>query len=407
MSEAVEKVDTETAAEVGTACHMMLESILKAGVYTPAPPGFSPSDAWSPKSIKVVTRNDGSEHARLSPSAAERWTICGGSVALTSKVSESASRTVDVSITDEMVEWVEKVVLWVFDYLKNNPGCVLYSEERARAGVPFGCPDEMWGTADVVIVNRKKLELVVADAKFGYSEVAVHGNKQLTLYSIGLAHDFGWAFKTHRQVILQPRSAVPVKEAVLSVEQLQLEMFRLGPKVDAAVLQLNGEAALQLVPTDEGCKWCSAAGICPELQKRALQLARREFLEPELLSRDDLVLLLKEADRVRKGLNAAEAHAANLLKLGQPVPGFKLVRGEKRRVWNNPAAAGNTLVKLGVPYDDVWRSEMQFTPAQAEKKVGAHFKDLLQVHIEKPLGEATLVTEDDPRMPLPPEFEPC
>lgn len=396
-----EKVDIALASEIGTACHMMLEEALKKGL-EPAQLFWR----FSNTTVQVVSGDDGA-HAALSPSAAERWSVCPGSVVLAGKVARPTKTVTNVPVTAEMVEWVHVVLSWVLGYLRDNPGCVLYSEERARAGVPFGVPDDMWGTADVVIVNRAKLELVVFDAKFGYVEVQVQRNPQLLLYTIGLANDFGWAFKNHRLVIGQPRSEVPIKQEELSHPQLQDAFLRLHAKVREAHDQLHGNAPLKLVPTEEGCKWCPAAGICPELQKRTLELARREFMDPELLTRDQLVTLLKAAPLVRSALNAAEAHAARLLSLGQKVPGFKLVRGTKRRVWADTIQAAETLEHLGVRREDIWVAEMQFTPAQAEKKVGKHFADLLQPYIETPLGEPCLATEDDPRPQLPPEFEPC
>lgn len=402
--EAAEKLTIETAAEVGTACHKLLELALKNGIRPPLL--FNWPEQLVGSVITVTTQDDSSQHAVLAPSGAPRWFVCPGSVVLTQKVANAAPRSTDVVITEEMVEWVDVAVRWVLEYLAANPGCVLYTEERARAGVPFGCPDEMWGTADVVIVNLVKLELVVFDAKFGFNEVQVNRNPQLLLYAIGLACDFGWAFKTYLNVILQPRSEIPVKREVLTQGELNAEAFRIHPKVKAALAQWESPM-LELVATDEGCKWCSAAGVCPELQKRALQLAKREFAEPELLPREDLVLLLKEADRIEAGLNAARVHALRLLQLGQEVPGFKLVRGIKRRIWREDAPEVPLVLEdLGLSHDAIWQQKL-ITPAQAEKKVGKHFEDLLQPYIEKPLGEPTLAPESDPRLPLPPEFEPC
>lgn len=394
-----EKLNLETAAEVGTACHTMLEELLSTGSLLYSVGGV----------VKVITQNDGSEHSRLSPSGAERWTACPGSVVLVPKLVESQPRITDVKVTKEMLEWVHTAADWVLGYLRANPDCILYTEERARAGAFFGCPDDMWGTSDVVILNRRKLELVVVDGKFGWVEVEAEENKQLTIYAGGIAHDFGWAFSTVRMVILQPRCEEdPVKQWVISQDRLLEEMRRLQPKVDRALAQWSlPKNKLELHATDEGCKWCEAAPLCPELQKRSLELAKREFSDPALLDKETFMRILDSAEQIRDALNKVERHALNLLALGQEVPGFKRVRGIKRRVWKDPTQGGETLVKLGVPRDEVWRTELQFTPTQAEKRVGKNFVDLLESYIDQPVGEPTLVREDDKRFPLAPDFAPC
>lgn len=394
-----EKLTTETAAEVGTACHMMLESSLKAdGVLRVA----------HPYTVRVVTKDDGSAHARLSPSAASRWTTCPGSVVLVPKSVDSAARVVDVNITEMMMIWVHTALQWITGYLKNNPGSILYSEERARAGVPFGCPDDMWGTADVVIVNRRQLELVIVDAKFGYNEVQAEKNKQLLLYAIGLAHDFGWPFNTVRMVILQPRSEEPVKQWVIEQDKLREEMERLRPKVANALLQWTLQPAqLQLVASEEGCKWCEAAPVCPELQRHSRTLAIREFSEPQLISEGRFLELLEQTELAELAVGKLRAHALKLILAGVQLKGWKAVEKNKHRVWKDPLDAGEALVQIGLPREEVFKEELQFTPAQAEKRVGTKEKKLLEGFIEKPVGEPVLARETDRRPALAPDFTPC
>ncbi len=369
-------------------------------------------------------------HARLAPSAASRWMACPGSARLCQFVVDSGSDDADrgtachavleralreggdalsyagraivvgekrIEVTKEMAGWVAEVVAWVVWYLDAHPGASLRTEERIAVGRAFGVPDDVWGTADVVVVGPE--EILVHDAKFGYVEVGIDDNPQLLLYTIGLAADYGWVFERYRTVIHQPQCGAPKERAVSRGELLDYQR-RYLPKIRAT---FDPEAPL--VPSDEACRWCPAAGVCPALQERAIVLAQREFASLETISVDDLSALLTHATRIRAGLDAAERHALKLIQLGGRVPGFKIVGSKKHRVWRDEAAAEATLRKLGYDEDD-FRPRRTITPPQAEKLVGKRTAAQLAPLIEWPTGEPTLVPEADSRPPLAGDFQP-
>jgi hypothetical protein len=341
-------------ADKGTACHAVLERVLKHG-----------GDAASFIGKKISVGEDG--------------------------------HRAEIEITAEMAGWVHSCVAWVATYKVEHPGCHVRSEARVHVGRVFRCPDDLWGTADVVI--DAGAELVVADAKFGYNAVQVEDNPQIILYAIGGANDYGWVHEEYRLAVLQPQDGEP-KVKVYTKRELLDYVGRYAPKIQATF-----DPDAPLVPSDAGCHWCPAAGVCPELQRRALVLAQREFASVETLSVDNLGMLVVQAERIRAGLDAAERHARQLMQLGKKVPGLKLVAGDKRRVWKDRDAARKVLIDdLGYTVDDVEPRDM-ITPAQAEKLVGSKTKKLLASLIEKPKGEATVVSEDDPRESLTPDFE--
>lgn len=367
------------------------------------------------------------DHARLQPSAAERWLACPGSVALAATCPDRPSRaaaegttchallrdfltghedlaravglvqTVDgysVEITEDMVGWALEVGSWVRDYVGGHPGSQLLSEERVRPGIAFGRPDDCWGTADVLVSSPE--ELLVLDAKFGHRDVRVAGNPQLALYALGAMSEFGWAHPRVRLAIHQPRSG-GLKEDVLTPDELSRRRDEMAPGVVAA-LAPGGPR----VPTEDGCRWCPAAGVCPEAQAESLALARREFL-PERLSEGEFLAVLASADRVRDALAAVERRAASVLSSGGKVPGWTLVYAEKHRAWKDPKAAEAAIRALG--HDPLAPPKM-ITPAQAEKRVGRAAARLLASLSERPRGEPTLAPEGDPREPVAPDFTP-
>lgn len=347
-------VDTSSDdANRGTACHTVLESCLSTG--------------------------------------ADPQQFAGRKVSVT-----SGGHTTEIDFTAEMAGWVAEAVAWVRGYMAKHPGSSLRTEERIIIGRAFGCPDDLWGTADVVIAAPD--ELCVDDAKFGYNEVPVYENPQLLLYLIGVAADYAWVYDRYRIVITQPQCGEP-KEQELTRDQLLDFVKRYQPKIAA-----TQDPDAPLVQSDEGCRWCEAAGVCPELQKRTLALAQREFASVDLLSVDDLSMLVRHAERIRAGLKKAEEHALGLAQAGVKIPGCKVVASDKRRVWKDAGSAAKLMRKLGYKLDDIAPRSM-ITPPQAEKLIGKTSAKILAPLIEKPKGGPTLVLEDDEREPIKPDFE--
>jgi hypothetical protein len=364
------------AASEGTACHRMMEAFLKEG---------TPIRSWVGKQITVAETEDGPAHVGK------------------------------VLVRPEMAGWVEEAAGWITDYLNNHDAAHLMSEERVHVGRYFGCPDEIWGTADVVIDGG--LELVIADLKAGYNDVPVKDNDQLILYAIGAMNEYGWVHPAVRLVILQPRCGEP-KEKVYSQAEIIDKAKSYAPKIRAA-LQPGGP----LVPSDEACKWCPAAGLCPALQAENLALAKHEFSDDSirLLDREKLLTLLQHADQIRSALAAAERHALSLAQSGVKLPGWKVVCGEKRRTWA-PGKEGAAQVVLetehGLDLNEVAPRKLATPPQVAEKLApklpGKTKKEKLEAAralvfawTEIPKGEPTLAPDNDDRPALKPgaEFE--
>lgn len=369
-------------------------------------------------------------HAHLGPSAAKRWMTCPGSTRLLRDIPDQGGEAAAMGTycheqlarrlrkqptvepgpgdvycdgfsfpyTEEMAGWVNAAASWVEKYLRDHPGSQLFTERLSPVGAAFGCPDELWGTADIVILNPEEHELVVADAKFGFEEVDVESNEQVSLYAIGVVHSYGWhRFDAVELVILQPRSPEPVKVEVITIGELRDRKERYEPLVARA---LDPDAPL--VPADDACRWCRAAGQCPAVAGRARRLAQAEFQKPELLTPEAMAEVLAEAKLIAKALKAIEARALQLAQLGTTIPGWKVVRSNKHRAWKDPKSAAEALELAGL---DPWLPKALMSPAQAEKALALPPKTL-DALAPKPEGEPTLAPESDPREPLAPEFTP-
>jgi hypothetical protein len=338
----------------GTACHAFLADLLRVG----APP--------------------------------EQWT--GNTLLPTSENGLGAP----VEVTEEMVGWVRQAATWVLYVLASFPETVLRVEQRVIVGAAFGCPDALWGTPDIVLVRPDLLTVV--DAKFGWVDVAAHENPQLSLYTIGEAHRYGWQHAMYEQAILQPRSNPPVNVEMLTRAELQDRRDQYRPRVLEAL-----NPAAPLIPSDE-CRNCDAAGMCPAYQEWAKQRAALALAEPKAIGLARLGEVVAAAPRIRAALVAAERYALQRLELGFDVPGLKRVAGPRgHRKWVDEREAYYVLGMLAEPEEFLTKPEL-ISPAQAEKKlrVPTHWLDSLA---PAPSGAPVLAPEDDPRPALPPVFD--
>lgn len=352
------------------------------------------------------------KHAYLQPSSAHRWMTCPGSVALSKgapdRETPAAARGTrghealqillgtgvlpPMADDPELATWVKLVAKWVTFYTAAT-GAILLREEPCRVGHAFGCPDDLWGTADIVGVSSE--ELLIADAKFGFIDVDVEFNPQVSLYAIGKATEYEWKHKRYVLAILQPQTeGRPFKVEVLSREQLLDRYERYKPLVAAALRPLA-----PLVPTGDGCRWCPVAGACPELHRRAQALAVRAFEEPAKLPVKELARILSSANLIRAALDGAEAYALQALALGEEVPGWKRVATKAHRKWKSEEEAE---AFLRLMTDDIYTKTLM-SPAQAEKKLGLGRK-ALDDFAPAPEGVPKLVRADDPRPALAPVF---
>ena len=378
-------------------------------------------------------------HARLSPSAAHRWLLCPGSVGLCESVVDAGSEYADegtaghevfskvllgasldsfigtkatngVVITEELARLLDGPVEWVRSYLQAHTPSALYSEIQLQVGGPaFGISeDAMWGTSDLIITSPE--ELCVGDLKLGYVDVPVQGNPQLYLYGLGALYATGWIHDRVRFVILQPRTAEDPKEVVISAKELE----RWQDEHRKAVLTAVHGGPLN--PSEEACRFCKAAGVCPRLKEETLALARREFGSLVTLTGPEVAELLGKGAMIENAMKSVRAHALKLLEIDpEAVPGWKRVASKKQRAWKSEATAPAALKKMGVdPFEKVLIS-----PAKAQAQIAEmiHDKDggtkkaateaakeLIKTVAETPVGEPVLVPFTDERPALPPVF---
>lgn len=264
-------------------------------------------------------------HAALSPSGAERWSSCPGSVALESKYPDSSSDAADegtaahklsemclkaVPVGDpaaykgrridvrpgKTVEVDADMVQYVRLYIANlearrtallSSGAISV-EMHVEVAVPIdhitGEPGAT-GTADCVMIADfgEYLHIDISDLKYGRGvPVAAIGNKQLVMYADGARQMFDLVgeFRTIAAVIHQPR--VREEPAVWELTHFELddEIAAITKAASRAALYLDSDTQLvesDLQPGEKACRFCKAKATCPALQRTVQETIGAEF----------------------------------------------------------------------------------------------------------------------------------
>lgn len=359
-----------------------------------------------------------SAHAQLSPSKANRWLACPGSIREESAYPDepSGKAAVDGTHTHTLLEHCIKGNLGdpmsmcglilkdhegefmvdteraarvriAINYIKSRvaefPGCQVISERRVNPEALTGRSD-MSGTVDVQIRASGMLEII--DYKDGMAPVPVDGNPQLELYTLGvlaaIPPNSVIPYEVVRNTVIQPKIGLRGGDSIASVEYPVAQI--LG-KVGYYTARANATDApdAPLVAGDH-CKYCKhktcntrAETVMKEvgvmfqpvaIESPTLDLAQQSAnKDPATMTDDQLRQVLEAAPLMRQMLEAAEAEALKRLEAGKPVPGFKLVNGRGSRAWTLPEdQMAEKLIRMGVPKASVYVTKL-VSPAQVEK----------------------------------------
>lgn len=388
------------------------------------------------------------EHAKLSPSSAERWISCPPSVRMIEEHTDPNVRDGDsvyaregtlahalgeltaglefglinkraynrgmkaweaeflaMNYSDgtrqEMEEHVASYVELIRERLARAPGSALFLEQRMDSGVP-----RCWGTSDVVIVGPEHIEII--DLKYGAGVfVSAHDNYQLNLYSLGALDTYGDLIETTTRVymtIFQPRMN---NVSTRDLHPDELRAWRSEVAIPAAELALSDNPG-EFGPSEKACRWCPVAAICRARVDAAIEEAFGEdFLDepipeevpkPEVLTDDELGAALERVDFIKSWLSALEEYALEkAYGRGERIPGHKVVMSGGRRTVTDPTAAIQTLIDKGYKAEQV--ADFKVKPlGQLEKLVGKkELPEVLGDLLKKGEGRPSLVPESDPR----------
>jgi hypothetical protein len=376
-------------------------------------------------------------HATLGASSAERWMTCPGSVRLSVGMPKKSSvfaaegtaahelaerclrsgedaaahlgTLIDTDngtfeVDAEMVEAVQLYLNTVRADLIDTPNAVFEVEKKFKL---TWLSDGLFGTNDACVGEHFGL-LRVYDLKYGRGvPVEVEANPQLLYYGLGAAYDGDYS--EIELIVVQPRARHkngPVRRWRTSIAEL--EAWGRDVLLPAALATEAPDAPLKSSP--KGCRFCTAAPICPQIRKTALENIQAEFdddflpaagkeitlPDPREMNAETLGRTLALWEMLEPWGKAVRETVKDLLTEGKDVPGWKMVAGRKgNRVWSKPEAEiAATLWELG---DELYEPRKLLSPAKVEK--------LFPKKKEAKAILAELVTQADGQPALAPEYD--
>lgn len=395
-------------------------------------------------------------HSILSPSGADRWSACPGSLAackdvpeevrgsntaaslgtakhvltercathrktaqegaLAAKFSIHADGT-DFKVDDSFVEHVQ----FALDATFALPGQHLY-EVRLDTSEVLGVEGQ-GGTSDVVVLDHESRTLTVLDYKFGWGRVSAFKNKQLMIYLCAARKRFGdlFDFDKFRLIIVQPPlNVIDGADHYYMAEDLDQFEREVRQKAVLAyelyVLNDAGMTAANLSPSDKGCQWCPIAGQCVARNKSITdQFKVVSVADPATIDDAKLgALMIFLEDTVKPFMAAAMSEGYKRALNGKAPDGWGMYEGRpgNRVFMDNFAAEIATTLEMTLG-DDMYEPRKLKSPTQVEAALkAANAKNLyvmVEQYVHRPEGKPSLQrarTDKPPaRLAAMPEFQ--
>ena len=244
----------------------------------------------------------GRKHSKFAASAAERWTVCTASVALSEGMPDRDSvwslegtkahevlelilgglapfaqdrhmpkdlfHSISNDTPQEMITHAGEAAFFIFGLAKKLNAEILV---ETRIHLDFIHP-EMFGTFDGAVLDHFGT-LHVFDFKYGAGfAVSPKENLQMIFYGLGLAHKYQYNFKNVRLWIIQPRIKGYDGPSFWEIDMRVLRLYETVFK--NAVWQIENDPKFFEGPH---CHWCRARSVCPLKERRKIDEAKLIF----------------------------------------------------------------------------------------------------------------------------------
>jgi hypothetical protein len=290
-----------------------------------------------------------------------------------------------IKLTQELIDEKVYPALRALDDIDPNKEMEYATETR----VGFGdfLPG-VFGSTD--LLGRIGRRAFILDWKFG-SGVAVEAddNPQLMFYAAAAMRtpEVQWVFDECDEIeciIVQPPS---VKRWVTTTKRIKAFEQELAMAVKISQMP---DAPLN---AGDHCRWCAAKPTCP---KMIGAVDRAVHSQLDILNVAQISNYLKQADMLEQWITDLRALAHQVLEAGKPVPGYKLVAKRAIRQWGDEDQALVAMMNEGIPEEELTTVKV-ISPAQAEKVLKKHGKQLPANQVVAVSSGSTLAEESDPR----------
>lgn len=267
-------------------------------------------------------------------------------------------KALDLCLDQEMKMHIRNYLGFLAQLRKNFSATFSAIEVHSEYKVKYD--DELWGTADYVIIGHhkdgKRVEAVLVDFKYGRGvEVDAEENEQLTCYALCLEQQHGVKFDKVHAFIYQPRT--PGKEFT------RWTMDRAYLNTQNKLIAANKKQCLQIVQTDTGhlhtnagewCRFCIAKNSCPSfldnINSTALKVldTAPPVVEVATLTMEQKLAIFARRKVITQLIKEVSSELHDMALQGHEVPGHKLVYGRKSRKWaGDVLSVGTALKQLG------------------------------------------------------------
>lgn len=350
-------------------------------------------------------------HAKLSPSAAERWMTCPGSVKLSEDVPNKSSAfaeegTLAHSLAELILrgqayagapEMLANVKVYTDHVLSLCEDRVAkwFLEQQVKVN------DMIWGTADAIVWHEAERHLHIIDLKYGAGvPVEVKNNLQLKIYALAALLTFGFPAVQVTATIVQPRcphSDGPIRSITFDVVDLIDFHADLDNATKNVLLSFSrNDLEPLLVPSEKGCRWCPASFKCPKLRVVAQEQAKKVFAPGLDYDAASLAETLDYLPILEGWISNVREFAYREAEMGRTAPGYKLVQKVGRRKWRSETDAAAALSMYLNDEQLLSRPELN-SPAAIEKLLPKNLRAMLDELTVKESSGHALVHETDKR----------
>ena len=142
------------------------------------------------------------------------------------------------------------------------------------------------------------------------------------------------------------------------------------------------------------CQFCPVKHICRARADYAMELAKYDFADPDVLEDEDIEDILARADELTSWASDVKDYALRQALSGKEWKGWKLVEGRSNRKYTDEEKVAEAVEKAGFdPYEKKLLGITAMTQTLGRKR----FNELLGGLVMKPTGKPVLVPESDKR----------
>lgn len=434
-------------ADQGTAAHRVLEECL-TNIHM-----FGLDDHARNYIGRTIEVSD-TDHASLSPSSADRWMICPGSIAFIEKHEKETAGTQPRKIIFEETDAiaVQKCLEYVKErkeVLRDEYGPVTLRTEHKVNPAAFLGTNECQGTSDITLVCDGYIEHI--DYKHGAGVPVDEKGPQNQIYLLGTCAEYTFdgariPFAKGRCTIVQPRcEKVEPRIRWIDINDVHEWALKFSAVVRHAIKEVNAPEP-ELHASEKACRFCPVKGDC-EVHVR-FAMASAGLVDPDeplpegpttlygiaedFAARDTRSLtpvrmrqILDAREILAGALQAVEAYAQQLLIDGtapaEIARAYKLVRTQTRRRWDvddeetlvkrlkslrvqDPETEKKRSLKKTELFEEKLRSVAQIEKIFKTLGLGKTAWDAFHALVNKPEGGLVIAPASDPREPVKPKM---